>query len=102
MRRVVNVVRGQNVAEAVSALTFLPQFATRPILRTIQSAVHNLIDQNPDERIDEERLVIKEIRIDEGPRFKRFRPGPRGRAHPYKKRTSHLTVIVATPDEDEA
>ena len=99
MRRVINVVRGESVAEAINALTFMPQAATRPILKTIQSAVYNLIDQHPDERIDEGDLVIREIRVDEGTRFKRFRPAPRGRAHPYKKRTSHLTVVVGTPDE---
>ena len=100
MRRVVNVVRGQRVPEAVSALTFMPQAVTSTIVKTIQSAVHNLIDQNPDERIDEEALVISEIRVDEGPRFKRYRPAPRGRAHPVQKRTSHLTVVVALPDAD--
>ena len=102
MRRVVNVVRGQSVAEALHALHFLPQAATRPIELTIRSAVHNLMDQNQDERFDEADLFIHEIRVDEGPMFKRFRPAPRGRAHPYRKRLSHLTVVVGTaPDENE-
>ena len=101
MRRVVNVIRGQSVAEALSALHFLPQAATRPIELTIRSAVHNLMDQHQDERFDENDLFIAEIRVDEGPMFRRFRPAPRGRAHPYRKRLSHLTVVVGTaPEED--
>lgn len=99
MRTVVNVVRGKRVAEALDTLNFLPQKATNPVRLTILSAVHNLIDQHRDERVDEEGLVIREIRVDEGPMFKRYRPAPRGRAHPIRKRTSHLTVVVATADE---
>ena len=59
--------------------------------------MHNLIDQNKDERVDEEQLVISEIRVDEGPAFKRFRPVSRGRAHPILKRTCHLTVVITNP-----
>lgn len=101
MRAVVNAVRGQGVAEAVSALGFMPQRATDPIERTLRDAVFNMIEQNRDERVEEDDLFIKEIHVDEGPAYKRFRPAARGRAHPYKKRTSHLTVIVATADERE-
>ncbi len=101
MRRVVNVVRGQNVAEALNTLHFLPQAATRPVELAIKSALHNLMDKYQDERFDENDLFIHEIRVDEGPMFKRFRPAPRGRAHPYRKRLSHLTVIVGTAREQD-
>ena len=101
MRAVVNAVRDKNVAEAVGALGFMPHRATEPIERTLRDAVFNLIDQNRDERIEENNLFIKEIHVDEGQAYKRFRPAARGRAHPYKKRTSHLTVIIATADERE-
>ena len=100
MRTVVNQVRGKRVAEAISILHYLPQKATRPIELTIRSAVYNLLDRYRDERLDEEELVIREIRVDEGPMFKRFRPAPRGRAHPIRRRTSHLTVIVGVPGEE--
>ena len=100
MRPVVNVVRGKSVPEALDALNFLPQKVTRTVKLTILSAVHNLMDQHQDERFDEEGLVIKEIRVDEGPRFKRFRPVSRGRAHPILKRTAHLTVVVATAEPE--
>lgn len=98
MRTVVNVVRGKRVSEALDTLNFLPQKVTRTVKLTILSAVHNLIDQNKDERIDEEQLVISEIRVDGGPAFKRFRPVSRGRAHPILKRTCHLTVVVSDPN----
>jgi len=101
MRKVVNAVRGKSVADALSILHYQPHKASKPVEKTLQSAVYNMIDQNPDERIEEEGLVIKEIRVDEGPMFKRFRPAARGRAAPYKKRTAHLTVVIATVDAVE-
>ena len=100
MRPVINVVRGQRVPDAINTLNYLPQKVTDTVRRTIWSAVHNLMDKYQDERFDEDELVIREIRVDEGPHFKRFRPAPRGRAHPILKRTSHLTVVIGTPDED--
>lgn len=101
MRPVINLVRGKTVAEALNILHYQPHKATRPVELTIQSAVYNLMDKNPDERFDEGELVVKEIRADDGPRFKRFRPAARGRAHPIQKRTCHLTVVVATSNETE-
>ena len=96
MRIVADVVRGKNVSDALRTLHFLPQKASRPIELTIQSAVANLIDQN-DDRIDVDALVIQTIQVDEAPFLKRFIPVSRGRAHPILKRSSHLTVVVATP-----
>ncbi len=101
IRPVVNVVRGQRVPDAINSLNFLPQQVTDTVRRTILSAVHNLMDQNQEERFDEDQLIVREIRVDEGPHFKRFRPAPRGRAQPILKRTSHLTVVVGTPGDDE-
>lgn len=100
MRPVVNVVRGKRVPEALNSLNFLPQKVTRIVKLTIMSAVHNLMDRNREERLDENELVVREIRVDEGPRFKRFQPVSRGRAHPILKRTAHLTVVVGTAEEE--
>ncbi len=99
MRRVINTIRGERVSTALEALHFMPQAATRAIELTIRSAVHNLMDKHQDERFDEGDLVIADIRVDEGPTFRRFRPAPRGRAHPYRKRLSHLTVVVRSVDD---
>jgi large subunit ribosomal protein L22 len=100
MRPVVNTVRGKRVDEALSILNFLPQQVTATVKTTILSAVHNLMDRNPDERFDEDTLIISDIRVDEGPVFKRYRPAPRGRAQPVLKRLSHLTVVVSTLDDE--
>ena len=99
MRRVINLVRGKTVPEAVNILSYMPQKATEPAQTTIQSAVYNLIDQY-EERFDEGELYIKEIRADEGPKFKRWQPRARGRATPVRKHTCHLTVVVAVRDEE--
>ncbi|NNE33903.1 MAG: 50S ribosomal protein L22 [Rhodothermales bacterium] len=100
VRTVINVVRGKSVPEALNILNFLPQEVTSTVKLTILSAVHNLMDQNQDERIDEDSLVVKEIKVDGGAAFKRFRPAPRGRAFRIRKRTSHLTVVVGTPTSE--
>ena len=94
LRPLANVVRGKRVPDALDTLNFLPQKATRIVKLTILSAVHNLMDRNREERFDENELVVKEIRVDEGARLKRFQPVSRGRAHPILKRTAHLTVVV--------
>ena len=101
MRTVVNLVRGKKVAEALSILHYMPQKATRPVELTIQSAVYNLMDRNKEERVDENDLVVRDIRVDEGPVFKRHQAASRGRAHPILKRTSHLTVVVSSVEEEE-
>lgn len=101
MRPVLNVVRGKPVPEALNSLNFLPQKVTDIIRLTVLSAVHNLMDLNQGDRVDETDLIIKDIRADQGPRFKRFRPVSRGRAHPILKRTCHLTVVVGTATGDE-
>lgn len=95
LRPIVNIVRGKRVPDALDVLNFLPQKGTKLIKLTILSAVHNLMDRNQEERFDESELVVKEIRVDEGARLKRFRPVSRGRAHPIQKRTAHLTVVIA-------
>ena len=94
MRVVANLVRGKSVPHALAMLAVLPHRATEPISKTIQSAYANLLDTNRESRFDDEALIVREIRIDEGPMFKRFQPAPRGRALPILKRTSHITVVV--------
>ncbi len=95
------MVRGERVSDALNALNFLPQKVTRDVKLTILSAVHNMIDQHSDERIDESELIVSMIKVDEGSRLKRFRPVSRGRAHPILKRTAHLTVVVSRPGTED-
>ncbi len=99
MRIVADVVRGKNAQQAIDTLEFMPQKAAAMVRRAIQDAYGNLVDQNQDERIDDERLIVKTIMVDQAPVLKRYQPVSRGRAHPILKRSSHLTVVVGTPEE---
>ena len=99
VRRVADLVRGKNVDEAINILHFTPKAAAQPVEKTIRSAVANLIN-NTDEggKIEPESLMIKEIRVDEGPTLKRYRAGSMGRVMRIRKRTSHIHVRVGTED----
>ena len=103
-RRVVDLVRGQQATEALAVLKFAEQSASEPVYKLIASGVANarvLADKNG-EAFNEDDLYISEIYVDEGPTMKRFRPRAQGRAFRINKRTSHITVVLATPDEAEA
>ena len=99
-RRIVDLIRGKRAAEAVTVLQFAPQSASDPVRKVLQSAIANarfLADQNA-AAFDERDLVVAEAFVDEGPTMKRFRPRAQGRASRINKRTSHITVVVATAD----
>jgi len=100
-RRVVNLIRGKQATEAIGILKFQPQAASEPIYKVVASAVANakVKGENAGAVIDEDDLVISEAFVDEGVTLKRFRPRAQGRAFRINKRTSHITVVVATPDE---
>lgn len=96
-RRVVDLIRGKQAAEAVAVLKFAPQAAAEPVLKTVQSAVANAVEgaKRNSQRLDEQDLYISEVFVDEGPTLKRFRPRAQGRAGRILKRTSHITVVVS-------
>jgi large subunit ribosomal protein L22 len=100
-RRVINLVRDKSVAEARSILKFSPQEVSKPILKLLESAVANILTKadRMGLRVSEDRLFISEIFADEGATMKRFRPRARGTAGRILKRTSHITVAVATDEE---
>ncbi|MGB3258761.1 MAG: 50S ribosomal protein L22 [Ornithinimicrobium sp.] len=95
-RRVVDLVRGKRVPEAVAILQFAPQAASEQVLKVLQSAVANAryrADATA-QAFDENHLVVTAAFVDEGPTMKRFRPRAQGRASQILKRTSHITVVV--------
>ena len=100
-RRVVNLIRGKQATEALGILKFQPQAASEPIYKVVASAVANakVKGESQGAVIDEDDLVISQAFVDEGVTLKRFRPRAQGRAFKINKRTSHITVVVATPDE---
>src|SRR5690349_9046684 len=90
-RRVIDLVRGKSVDEALHILRWAPQAASEPVAKVIASAAANA--QN-NEGLDPSTLVVATVYADEGPTAKRIRPRAQGRAYRIRKRTSHITVIV--------
>ncbi|HYH34230.1 MAG TPA: 50S ribosomal protein L22 [Nocardioides sp.] len=90
-RRVVDMVRGLPVDEALSLLRFAPQAAAQTVYKVLESAVANAETTEGLERGD---LVVSLAQVDEGPTMKRWRPRAQGRATRILKRTSHITLAV--------
>ena len=93
VRRLAKFVRGKSVAWARINLSFMDQKAAPALLKLIDSALANAgIDKKDAKSLED--LVIKELRVDEGMRLKRWMPRAFGRATPYKKRYSHITLTL--------
>jgi large subunit ribosomal protein L22 len=90
-RRVINLVRGKSVTEALDILRWAPQDASEPVAKVIASAAANA--QN-NAGLDPSTLIVATVTADGGPTAKRIRPRAQGRAYRIRKRTSHITVIV--------
>jgi large subunit ribosomal protein L22 len=99
-RRVVDLVRGQKAVDAIATLKFQQQEVAENLRKLVESAVANarVAADAAGERFVEGELVIKEIFVDEAPTLKRIRPRAQGRAAQILKRSSHITVTVATPE----
>ncbi|OBF79957.1 50S ribosomal protein L22 [Mycobacterium sp. 852002-51163_SCH5372311] len=98
-RRVIDLVRGRSVEDALDILRWAPQAASEPVAKVIASAAANA--QNND-GLDPTTLVVATVYADEGPTAKRIRPRAQGRAFRIRRRTSHITVIVESrPSKDQ-
>jgi len=92
-------IRGKDVNKAIELLQFSPLRASAFYLKVLRSAVANA---SQDEDVNVNRLFVSDCRADDGPLHQnrmRWRPGPQGRAMPFRKRTSHLTVVVREREE---
>ncbi len=96
-RLVADQVRGKHIDDARSLLQFSPRSVADDIAKVIESAAANA-EANHDLIGDE--MIVAEIRVDEGPTLKRFRPRAMGRATPIHKRTCHISVAL-TPEDEE-
>ena len=96
-RRVVDLIRGMQAAEAQAVLRFAPQAASEPVYKVLSSAIANAEHNN---QLDPETLWVSRAWVDEGPTLKRFRPRAYGRATKVRKRTSHVTVVVQTMGDE--
>ena len=90
-RRVVDMVRGLPVDDALSLLQFAPQAASETVYKVLESAIANA---ETTEGLDRGDLVVSTAHVDEGPTMKRWRPRAQGRATRINKRTSHITLVV--------
>jgi large subunit ribosomal protein L22 len=94
VRRVLELVKGKTVQQALDTLHFTRKDAASPLYKTIHTAFSNLANQEENERFEMQDVIIKNAFVDGGPSVKRFRPMSMGRAGKIRKRTSHITVIV--------
>ncbi|HEY5854425.1 MAG TPA: 50S ribosomal protein L22 [Aldersonia sp.] len=90
-RRMVDLVRGRAVEDAMSILKFAPQAASEPVAKVVASAAANAENNLG---LDPATLVIARAYVDEGATMKRFQPRAQGRAFRIRKRTSHITIEV--------
>jgi len=90
-RLVSNLIKGMDVKEAKTQLRFMPQRTSGYLVKLLDSAVSNAENNF---KIDKEGLFVKEIRIDDGVPFKRWRPVSRGRAFQVLKRTCSINLVL--------
>ena len=90
-RLVVDLIRGQDVGTALNILKFTPKGASRVVEKILKSAIANAVDR---ETGDPDGLRVTRAYVDGAPTMKRIRARSMGRAHPIKKRTSHITIVV--------
>jgi large subunit ribosomal protein L22 len=92
-RIIADLVRGQSVEKALEILKFTPKYAAVPVMKTVQSAMHNLVGMS-EHPLDPGEMGIREIIVNEGRTMYRIRPRAQGRAYRIRKRSSHITVVV--------
>ncbi|MFY9727134.1 MAG: 50S ribosomal protein L22 [Bryobacteraceae bacterium] len=91
-RLVVDLIRGMQAGEALSALRAANKRIAPTVEKVLQSAIANA--QNLNEDVDVDRLFVSEAKVNEGPRMKRVRPAPMGRAYRYQRRMAHIVIRV--------
>jgi large subunit ribosomal protein L22 len=94
MRKVSDMIRGEEVFKALGILQFSPQDAAKRLETLLRSAIANWEAKNEGERPEDNNLVVKEIMVDSARMMKRIQPAPQGRAHRIRKRSNHVTLIV--------
>ena len=95
MRLVVDLIRGISVDKAIEILHFNTKHASKDAEKVLRSAVANLMNKDDAGRVEPEELFVREAFVNQGPTLKRISPAPMGRAYKIRKRSCHLTIIVA-------
>ena len=92
-RLVVDLIRGQKAGAALNTLRAVNKRIAPTVEKVLQSAIANA--QNKSADVDVDKLVVSEAHVNDGPRTKRVRPAPMGKAYRYQRRSSHIAVTVA-------
>ncbi|MBI2680367.1 MAG: 50S ribosomal protein L22 [Candidatus Solibacter usitatus] len=91
-RLVVDLIRGRNAGEAINTLRSTNKRIAPTVEKVLKSAIANA--QNRSEEVDVDKLFVSEAYVNEGPRAKRIRPAPMGRAYRYQRRSAHIVITV--------
>lgn len=92
VREITREIQGRSAADALNVLQFIPRKSARLVEKTLKSAVANAENNH---NLPSDDLHIKLAVVEEGPVFRRFRPVARGSAHPIRKRTSHIRIVLS-------
>ena len=92
VREVARQIQGRNAAEALEILNLVPRKSAALLAKTLTSAIANAENNNG---ASAAALTVKSAVVNQGIAFKRFRPVARGSAHPIRKRTSHITIVLS-------
>jgi large subunit ribosomal protein L22 len=92
-RLVVDMIRGQKAGAALTTLRTVNKRIAPSVEKVLQSAIANATNKSED--VDVDQLVVSEAYVNEGPRMKRVRPAPMGRAYRYQRRMSHIVIKVS-------
>jgi large subunit ribosomal protein L22 len=98
MRLVTDMIKGVEVNKALDMLKFSSKEASRNVEKLLLSAIANWQNKNEGARIEESNLYVKEAKVDQSRTLKRIQPAPQGRAHRIKKRSNHVTLVIANRD----
>jgi large subunit ribosomal protein L22 len=91
-RLVIDLIRGRKAGEAITILRTTNKRIAPTVEKVLRSAIANAENRNTD--LDVDSLFVTEAYVNEGPRNKRVRPAPMGRAYRYQRRTAHIVVKV--------
>jgi large subunit ribosomal protein L22 len=96
-RLVLDLIKGRRVEDALSTLQFTKKRIAPAIFQLLRSAVENAnyLSQEKGLDVDVDRLYVKHAIANDGPRMKRIRPAPMGRAFRYQRRISHMEIVLA-------
>src|ERR1700761_3828290 len=102
-RLVLGLIKGRGVEEALNTVAFTKKAVAPMVEKVLRSALQNAnyLSQEQGLDVDVDNLYVKEAIANDGPRMKRIRPAPMGRAYRYQRRLSHISISVAERDGSE-